>query len=344
MNPASVQAIRNVIDNYQTFTISSVGYTTGQSNLQIADSVARASVQVGMGVRGPSIKEDTIVTNIDGANVVLSKAIGGSAGVARTNIAIDFHPNENTRYGIAQNKYISKFMALADGMEAEDMILYITAYKPAGTEIDVYAKFVNAGDGEDSKRKEWTKLTQATNVGVYSDTFVKSDIKEFKYAVPKTAPFTNLVGKASSTATSNAITGDSTSLYQVELAVGDLIKLVNADGYASGTTTPIYGELDNYLIRTVTAISSNTALQVDSAMPASATGLRIQKVTQPRAAFLYSNTTPGYQLTYHGAAADGTTTAQHRSYKYVAIKIVPSASSTMNVPLIRDVRAMSVMV
>ena len=66
--------------------------------------------------------------------------------------------NEHTRYGNAQSKYVSKKVVLADGQEAEDLKVYLTAYRPADTDIKVYAKFKSAEDPQNFDDKVWTEL------------------------------------------------------------------------------------------------------------------------------------------------------------------------------------------
>ena len=66
--------------------------------------------------------------------------------------------NEHTRYGNSMTKYISKQIVLADGQEAEDLRVYMTAYRPVSTDVTLYAKFWNNEDPEQFNDKTWTKL------------------------------------------------------------------------------------------------------------------------------------------------------------------------------------------
>lgn len=66
--------------------------------------------------------------------------------------------NEHTRTGGADAKYVSKIITLEDGMEAEDLKLYITANKPANTEVHVYTKIWNASDPQLFDDKVWSKM------------------------------------------------------------------------------------------------------------------------------------------------------------------------------------------
>ena len=93
--------------------------------------------------------------------------------------------NEHTRYGNATTKYVSKKVVLADGQEAEDLKVYLTAFRPADSDIKVYAKFWNSLDSEKFDDKVWT-LLQYDNGGdlVYSSPSNKKDYIEYEFSVP----------------------------------------------------------------------------------------------------------------------------------------------------------------
>ena len=101
-----------------------------------------------------------------------------------TNIINNDTTNENTRDGLAEAKYISRIVTLADGMDAEDIKVYVDAYKPKNTEVHVYGKFQNAEDFSNFDTLEWIKLTQVTPENVYSDPKDQTDFREFEYEIP----------------------------------------------------------------------------------------------------------------------------------------------------------------
>lgn len=88
--------------------------------------------------------------------------------------------NENTRYGNALNKYISKNVVL--NQEAEDLLVYVTGYRPASTDILVYGKFLNESDQDLFDTKEWTLLEHQTDY-LYSSPQDKEDYKELIYGI-----------------------------------------------------------------------------------------------------------------------------------------------------------------
>jgi hypothetical protein len=95
--------------------------------------------------------------------------------------------NEHTRYGNAMTKYVSKKIVLADGQEAEDLKVYITAYRPSGTDVKLYAKFYNSQDSESFNDKVWTEMQY--DIGgdlVYSSPSNTKDYIEYEFSVPST--------------------------------------------------------------------------------------------------------------------------------------------------------------
>jgi hypothetical protein len=92
--------------------------------------------------------------------------------------------NEHTRYGNAKTKYISRTVVL--DTTAEDLRVWITGYRPAGTNILVYAKFLNTQfDSELFDTKPWTPLEYINNTGViYSSPKEYEDYKEYQFGVP----------------------------------------------------------------------------------------------------------------------------------------------------------------
>jgi len=81
------------------------------------------------------------------------------------------------------NKYISKTVTLADGQDAEDLAVFITAYRPAGTEIKIYAKLKNANDTETFDLKEWTEM-ERVGENVFSSNADKNNFISYDFKLP----------------------------------------------------------------------------------------------------------------------------------------------------------------
>ena len=177
--------------------------------------------------------------------------------------------------GTTSAKYISKRVVLAEGQDAEDLQVYLSAYKPANTNITVYTKILNSDDGETIDNKTWTPLSQNTAASVISSRIDRNDFKEFIYDVP----FRYSVNAASTTAMgdysiygtfANTAVGSNNVISisnTTPLNPGDLVYFIGvsvatgiANGfyniYSANTTAIQLSNTGSSTVTTVTAISS----------------------------------------------------------------------------------------
>lgn len=110
--------------------------------------------------------------------------LDGSQMLLITNLINANTTNETTRDGEAQAKYVSRVVSLADGQDAEDIKVFVDAYKPKNTQVTVYGKFQSAEDFTNFDSLPWIQLTQVTPAGVYSDPKNLNDFREFEYEIP----------------------------------------------------------------------------------------------------------------------------------------------------------------
>jgi hypothetical protein len=99
--------------------------------------------------------------------------------------------SETTSSGNAASKYISKTVELAEGMDADDLKVFLTAYRPPGTDVEVYVRFKNEFDTRDFKEIEWTQLTKKAETDGFSSNANRDDFREIEYFVPTKTTFTN---------------------------------------------------------------------------------------------------------------------------------------------------------
>jgi hypothetical protein len=141
--------------------------------------------------------------------------------------SIASYDTETGANGLAKSKYLSKVIRFAQDKYAEDIVVYLTGYRPAGTEIKVYAKVHNAADRESFQSKAWTPLVLKDNIDRFSSTD-PNDFYEFTYGFD-TAPELQvaLPGTGSITSGSNTIT--TTSDHSATVTAGDLIRIKDQD-------------------------------------------------------------------------------------------------------------------
>jgi hypothetical protein len=86
--------------------------------------------------------------------------------------------------GDAKTRYITRKVTLADGQDAEDIFVYLSAYKPATAAIYVYYKVLHREDSDTFLDARWITMTQNTASTIISDAENTGDFKEFIYNVP----------------------------------------------------------------------------------------------------------------------------------------------------------------
>lgn len=141
--------------------------------------------------------------------------------------SITDYDTETGPNGIAKSKYISKVIKFAQDKRAEDIVVYLTGYRPAGTEIKVYAKIHNAADRESFQSKAFTPLVLKDNIDRFSSTD-PNDMYEFTYGFDQAPELqVALAGTGTITHGSNSIA--TTSDHSEVLTAGDLIRIKDQD-------------------------------------------------------------------------------------------------------------------
>ena len=230
--------------------------------------------------------------------------------------------------GLAAAKYVSRTIELAEGLDAEDIKVFVNAYRPSGTDIKVYAKVLNAEDPTSFKDTRWSLLqSTGTNATKLSSAKDRGDVIEYTYEF-RNAPDATAIGGTVTVQNGNTtITGDSTT-FTSDLAAGDLIKinLLNTD--------------TDYFVSMVTDVNSDTEIVVADAPdfddPA---GTPIQKVDEEykNQVFRDPKAPTAFEATYYNQD-----NMKYIGYKYLAIKIVMNATSTGLNPYVQDYRAIAV--
>lgn len=83
------------------------------------------------------------------------------------------------------SKYISKTVELAEDLDAEDLNLYLTGYRPNGTDIKVYVRPQHPQDNASFNTLPWIELEMTEGVNTYSSSINTNDFREYRYAVPE---------------------------------------------------------------------------------------------------------------------------------------------------------------
>lgn len=158
--------------------------------------------------------------------------------------------NEFFNSGNTKSKYISQPITLADGQDAEDLQILLTAFKPVGTCVQVWAKFLNKEDSRPLSQQTWVPLLD-NSLNTYSDPSNPSDFRELRYSVGSYYRKIIRTGTITTSNTSNTVTGSGT-LFTTEIEPGWFINMQTSQ-------QPLLNTSSTYTITANTAGFSNTA-------------------------------------------------------------------------------------
>jgi hypothetical protein len=163
------------------------------------------------------------------------------------------YTNEHTNNGNAFSKHITTKVNFAQDRFAEDLLVYLTAYRPLGTDLKIYARIHNSNDPEAFDDKDWTLLEEIEGNGIYSSKDDPSDYIELGYnftAYPNAELTT--VGTVTVVQGNTLVTGSNTSFTSgtSNLASDGLIRIFN----------PLFQ--NNYFIAVVNNVINSTAFHI----------------------------------------------------------------------------------
>lgn len=265
------------------------------------------------------------------ANVAMYSANGyispsldlqSSSIIAYRNLINNSTLNENTKSGQTKNKYISQTVNLAAGLNSEAFNVYLNAYWPPNTTINVYGKFLCATDPGTFDSKDWTLLTLVNGNGIYSNPYNLNSINEYQFTLPTLPPAINKLGAISTVAGNNIVTGSSTA-FTSDVAVGSLITL-----FSDSTQV-------TYQVAQVASVANNTSLTLSSGVNFTTTYGTYQLVTQPQQAF--QNNGNGGIIRYYASQSG----VPYDSYISFAIKIDLLSTTTYQVPRVMSLRSIA---
>ena len=228
--------------------------------------------------------------------------------------------------GSASSKYVSRVITLAEGLDAEDIKVFVNAYKPANTDIKVYAKILNEADSLTVADTNWSQLQAVQNKDVFSSEKERRDIVEYGFEFADTLE-TTAVDTVATTVT-NDTTVTFTSDVSSTFANNDMIKLTDSNA-----------NTDYQISKVVVMQSNGTHMTLDANGLVNSSSIAVSKVNsdQINRAFRDPQAPTAFQVTYYN-----TNNEKFVGYKRLAIKIVMTSESTAKAPVLQDFRAIAV--
>lgn len=233
------------------------------------------------------------------------------------------YTDEHTNYGNAIAKHVMTKVFFADDRFAEDALVYLTAYRPVGTDLKVYARLHNSSDYDAFDDKDWTLLEQIDGIGVYSSTTDLSDRVELTYGVPQ-YPNTEVTftGTVETTNASANVVGVGTN-FDAHLANNDMVRIYS----------PLFP--NNYVIDIVTNVVNSTVITLANPITNDnvlGPGFKVDKVKYPKQAF--KNELNDKVVRYYNS--DGSVLDTYNTYQ---IKVVMLSNNETIVPRFGDIKS-----
>ena len=261
---------------------------------------------------------------LDSGSNTVSPAIDTSSlgSLLYENIVDNDTTNEHLNTGNADSKYVSRVVTLDDGLDAEDLRVFLTAFKPGADNCDikVFAKILNELDTDIFNDRHWTEL-ELIGSDERSNDDNRFDYREYTYQIPQT-PASTFVEKGQTYGNTTITTASDISS---TITAGKVVKVTNSD------------PITDYQISTV-ASSNSTVIVLDEAVNfANNTGANIATVDLPQTAF--KDPQNDKVVTYYNSGG-----TKFATYKVFAIKIVLLTDDISTVPAVKDYRAIALSV
>lgn len=231
--------------------------------------------------------------------------------------------------GVALSKHIGTKVQFSNDKFAEDVRMFMVAYRPKGTEIRVYARVHNSKDTDAFDDKAWTPLEYVQNGAKYSSSDDETDFIEFELGLPQFSESANtLPGTFTTTFGSDSIVVANTTYSDVPLylANNDVIKIYN----------PLFPQT-NYQVAVVKEANTSHIIIGGEIETTNVTGsgYKIDKLKYPNIAFNNVNNTNISR--YYNS-----TLAEFDAFDSMQIKIVMLADNTYKVPKIDQIQVLGV--
>jgi len=233
------------------------------------------------------------------------------------------YDSEVEKNGLARSKYISKKVSFAENRYAEDIDVVIGAYRPYGTNINVYARIHNSQDPEAFDDKAWSPLVLKSNADVYSVEENVTDLKEYSYGFPQYPEISETI--------SVDLTNQSNSTV---LTVGDY-----SSDFPAGTMIRLYDALlpDNHEVFKVVS-SNSTSFTVNRDVD------NVNIPANPAVDILKYKTTAWNNIANDNVVRyfTSTTNQEMDGFNTMQIKVVLLSESSHHVPKVEQVQAIAV--
>ena len=162
-------------------TGSSLASSTTVDGSTTATVSSTSTLTADMLVTGTGIPADTTIVSITNATTFVMS----NAATASGTVTLYFHgrltvENELSKSGgNAKARYISRRVTLEDNFDAQDIKVWLNAYKPKDTDIKVYYRVHNSEDPTSFEDRPYVIMTQETDINRISAS--ETDVNEYVF-------------------------------------------------------------------------------------------------------------------------------------------------------------------
>ena len=179
-------AIENVINDLPLSNGSIVLSNGGTAYSTNANAVVTITGGGGSGATAAAVVTSNIVTSIyltnagSGYETSPTFTLVDANTTPGTGATITYNGEDRKSGGNSNVRYITRRVTLADGFDSGDLRVYLTAYKPSGSNIRVYYKLLSISDPDEFDNKGYQLMTQLSNANFVSNNY--EDYREIAYA------------------------------------------------------------------------------------------------------------------------------------------------------------------
>jgi hypothetical protein len=178
-------AVENKINNLPLSNSGVVLSSGGTGYANSADVTVTVSGGGGVGAAAVATVTSNVISAVyitsPGTGYITSPTITLTPGSGGGSGAVVTYNGENKRSGgTSAIRYFTKRVTLAEGFDSEDLRVYLTAYLPPLSGIQVYYKVLSTGDSETFEDKNYAVMTQLNNTTFVSAN--ESDYRELTFA------------------------------------------------------------------------------------------------------------------------------------------------------------------
>ena len=202
--------VENIINNLPlsntgiNITNGGTGYSTNANAVVTisAPTGANGSTATAAAIVTANVVTSVYLTSV-GSGYVTSPTItiADANTTPGTGATIVYNGEDKKSGGNAATRYMTRRVSLADGFDSGDLRVYLSGYKPSGSDILVYYKILSKSDSEQFDTKNYQLMTQLDNINFVS-TF-DGDYREITFAPGVNNAANNSVSYTTSSSTFN---------------------------------------------------------------------------------------------------------------------------------------------